>query len=86
MAEEMILLDTGATENFINQTTVDKLCLGTKRLPYSQAVYNIDGTLDQWNYHQGMQPTCHSRKQERMNKILCHESRSQLDALWLSMV
>jgi len=46
-AEETILLDTGATENFINQTTVDKLCLGTKRLPYAQAVYNIDGTMNQ---------------------------------------
>jgi len=46
MAEETILLDTRATENFINQTTIDKLHLGTKRLPYSQAVYNVDGTLN----------------------------------------
>jgi len=35
MAEENILLDTGATENFIDQVTVDKLRLGTKRLPYA---------------------------------------------------
>ena len=47
MAEETILLDTGATENFINQTTINKLRLGTKRLPYSQAVYNVDGTMNQ---------------------------------------
>jgi len=46
MAEETILLDTGATENFINQTTIDKLHLGTKRLPYSQVVYNVDGTMN----------------------------------------
>ena len=46
MAEEQILLDTGATENFIDQATVNKLRLGTKRLPYSWAVYNIDGTLN----------------------------------------
>jgi len=46
-AEETILLDTGATENFIDQTTVDKLRLGTKRLPCSRAVYNVDGTLNQ---------------------------------------
>jgi len=47
MAEETILLDTGATENFINQTTINKLHLGTKRLPYAQAVYNVDGTMNQ---------------------------------------
>jgi len=45
-AEETILLDTRAIENFIDQTTIDKLCLGTKRLPYSQAVYNVDGTMN----------------------------------------
>jgi len=46
MAEEQILLDTGATENFIDQTTVDKLRLGTKRIPYPQPVYNVDGTMN----------------------------------------
>jgi len=45
-AEELVLLDTGATENFIDQTTVDKLHLGTKRIPHAQAVYNVDGTLN----------------------------------------
>jgi len=46
-AEENILLDTGATDNFIDQTTVDKLRLGTKRLPYTRKVFNVDGTLNQ---------------------------------------
>jgi len=45
-AEETILLDTGATENFIDQTTVDKLHLGTKRLPYARKVFNVNGTLN----------------------------------------
>jgi len=47
MAEETILLDTGATENFIDQTIVDKLHLGTKRLPYARAVHNVDRTNNQ---------------------------------------
>jgi len=46
MAEERILLDTGAIENFIDQTTVDKLRLGTKRLPYPRKVFNVNGTLN----------------------------------------
>jgi len=37
-AEETILLDTGATENFIDQTTVDKLRLGTKMLRLQRAL------------------------------------------------
>ena len=45
-AEENILLDTGATENFIDQTTVNKLRLGTKQLPYARKVFNVDGTLN----------------------------------------
>jgi len=34
MAEEIALLDTGATENFIDLKTVACLRLGTKKLPY----------------------------------------------------
>jgi len=45
-AEEIALLDTGATENFIDHTTVVKLCLGTKKLPYPRPVFNVDGTLN----------------------------------------
>jgi len=45
-AEETVLLDTGATENFINHTTVIKLRLGMKKLPYPRPVFNVDGTLN----------------------------------------
>ena len=44
-AEETILLDTGATENFIDLSTINKLWLGTKRIPH-RPVYNVDGTLN----------------------------------------
>ena len=47
-AEEIALLDTGATENFIDHTTVARLHLGTKKLPYNQPVYNVDGTLNRY--------------------------------------
>jgi len=45
-AEEIRLLNTGATENFIDHTTVTRLRLGTKKLPFKRAVYNVDGTLN----------------------------------------
>jgi len=45
-AEEIALLDTGATENFIDPQTVACLCLGTKKLPHKRTVYNVDGTLN----------------------------------------
>jgi len=44
MAEENILLDTGATENFIDHSAVAKLHLGTKKLPYTREVHNVNGT------------------------------------------
>jgi len=42
--KEIGLLDTGATENFINSETIKKLCLGMKELPYQRPVFNVDGT------------------------------------------
>ena len=45
-AEETVLLDTGATKNFINHTMVVKLHLGMKKLPYPCPVFNVDGTLN----------------------------------------
>jgi len=42
--KEIGLLDTGATENFIDSETVKKLHLGMKELPYQRPVFNIDGT------------------------------------------
>jgi len=47
---EIGLLDTGATENFIDVETVKRLCLGTKELPYKRPVYNVDGTLNRQGY------------------------------------
>jgi len=42
--KEIGLLDTRATENFIDSETVKKLCLGMKELPYQQPVFNVNGT------------------------------------------
>ena len=47
---EISLLDTGATENFIDAETVKRLRLGTKELPYKRPVYNVDGTLNRQGY------------------------------------
>ena len=54
-AEEIVLLDTGATKNFIDHTTVVKLCLGMKKLPYPHPVFNVDGTL---NRHRTITHAC----------------------------
>jgi hypothetical protein len=41
------LLDTGATESFINHESVVCLKLGTQKLPITRPIYNIDGTQNQ---------------------------------------
>jgi len=41
---EIGLLDTRATENFIDSETVKKLHLGMKELPYQRPIFNVDGT------------------------------------------
>ena len=41
---ELVLLDSGATENFIDHATATRLRLGMKVLPHKQVVYNVDGT------------------------------------------
>jgi len=41
------LLDSGATENFINQRTIDLLHIGTRSLPQPREVRNVDGTHNQ---------------------------------------
>jgi len=46
MAEEVTLIDSGATENFINQETVKKLKLGSKKLSEPIRLRNIDGTYN----------------------------------------
>jgi len=47
MAEEVALIDSSATENFIDQETVKKLKLGSKKLSEPGRLRNIDGTYNQ---------------------------------------
>jgi len=47
MAEEVALIDSGTTENFIDQETVRKLKLGSKKLSEPVQLRNIDGTYNQ---------------------------------------
>lgn len=44
MADELALVDSGAMENFIDQETVKRLKLGTKKLEVPVNLHNIDGT------------------------------------------
>ena len=46
MADEIMLIDTGATENFINQETSQKLKLRTKKLETLVGLWNINGTFN----------------------------------------
>jgi Retroviral aspartyl protease len=46
-AEIIALIDSGATDNFIDFRTVTKLRLGTKKLPRARQLFNIDGTHNQ---------------------------------------
>jgi hypothetical protein len=47
MAEEVTLIDSGATENFINQETIKKLKLGTRKLKEPVRLRNINGMYNQ---------------------------------------
>ena len=47
MAEEVALIDSGATENFIDQETIKKLKLGSKKLSEPVRLRNINGTYNQ---------------------------------------
>jgi Retroviral aspartyl protease len=42
-----VLIDSGATDNFIDFRTVAKLWLGTKKLPRARQLFNVDGTHNQ---------------------------------------
>jgi len=46
IAEEIALVDSGATENFIDQETIKKLKLRTKKLETLVGLRNIDGTFN----------------------------------------
>jgi Retroviral aspartyl protease len=43
-AEEVVLVDSGATENFIDYQTVAWLRLGSNKLTTPRPVHNVDGT------------------------------------------
>jgi Retroviral aspartyl protease len=47
MAEKVALVDSGTTKNFIDQETVKKLKLGSKKLSEPVWLKNIDGTYNQ---------------------------------------
>jgi len=44
--EQTALLDSGATENFINNWAVTRLRLGLKKLAFPKPVYTIDGSMN----------------------------------------
>ncbi len=43
-AETISLLDSGATENFLNLEYVKWLHLPIKQMPYPRKLFNVDGT------------------------------------------
>ena len=43
-ADKQILVDSGATDNFIHPQLIQQLALGTQRLERSRKIWNIDGT------------------------------------------
>jgi hypothetical protein len=45
--EDIALIDSGATNNFIDFRTVNKLGLGTRKIPRPIELYNVDGTHNQ---------------------------------------
>jgi hypothetical protein len=45
--EDLALIDSGATNNFIDFRTVNKLGLGTRKIPRPIELYNVDGTHNQ---------------------------------------
>jgi Reverse transcriptase (RNA-dependent DNA polymerase) len=45
--EDIALVDSGATNNFIDARTVKKLNLGTQKVPQPIELYNVDGTHNQ---------------------------------------
>jgi hypothetical protein len=44
MADEKALLDSGATENFVDETTWQRLGIGRKELKKPITITNVDGT------------------------------------------
>ena len=46
MANKKALVDSGATNNFMNPCFVEWMKLGTQKLPQAHKIWNIDGSLD----------------------------------------
>jgi len=44
MTNEMALLNSGATENFLDKEVWRRLCIGRVKLPKPFTVHNVDGT------------------------------------------
>jgi hypothetical protein len=44
MADKSILVDSGATDNFIDPRLIKRLGLGTQALERPKKIWNIDGT------------------------------------------
>ena len=45
-ADKQILVDSGATDNFIHPQLIQRLGLGTQHLPQERKIWNIDGTAN----------------------------------------
>ena len=45
-ADKQILVDSGATDNFIHPRLIRRLGLGTQHLPQERKIWNIDGTAN----------------------------------------
>ena len=43
-ADKQILVDSGATDNFIHPRLIKRLALGTQKLEHPRKIWNIDGT------------------------------------------
>jgi hypothetical protein len=46
MADKQALVDSGATDNFMNATFANKMGLGLQELPTPKKIYNIDNTTN----------------------------------------
>ncbi len=68
MAEEIALVDSGATENFIDWETIKKLKLGTKKLETLVGLQNIKGTFNksrQITHYLNLLVSCGTKKNSK---------------------